>query len=59
MDLVILHLDDLPSPTPFITKEPLSVMFHAQYDTGVKYVETNFPNVPVKITPRMGLNNHI
>lgn len=51
MDLVVLH-SDLPSPVPGVTNEPLEVTFFAQYDTGLQYVKTHFPNVPVNVIPR-------
>lgn len=51
-DLVILMTDNMPSPMPNVTKEPLSLTFYAEYNTGEKYVKTNFPNVPVNVIER-------
>lgn len=58
-DLVVLHLDDLPSPMPGITKEPLSVTFHAEFNKGEEYVKKYFPTVPVVVIPRCVQNHPI
>lgn len=48
MDIVTLRTN-LPSPMPFVSKEPLDVTFWAQIDTGEQYCETNFPGIPMEV----------
>ena len=50
-DGVVLHVDDMPSPMPHVTKENLDLMFYAQAGTGEDYVKANFPGIPIVIVP--------
>ena len=56
MDCVVLVAEDKPSPIPSVTSSTLDLMFYAAYDTGVTYVKTNFPDVPITIVPRPKMN---
>lgn len=47
-DLVLLKTN-LPSATPGITDQSVSLQFAAAKDTGVAYAAANFPGVPVEI----------
>lgn len=52
-DTVVLHTDDKPSPMPNVTQTPLDVMFYSGKDMGEEYVKMNFPNIPIKVIPRI------